>query len=180
MSYFKPKNWIRPSLLWRERPRGNTDYIRFSLTRGGFEVFIHKDVLEITYRFAVESLPNEIIGLLAGRTCQDAQGSYTVVAAAEAAKSVEIYQAPDRVHISAKNYGRVRQRLEKVHPILEIIGWFHSHPILPPRFSPEDIQEQSTWTDVNHIALVISCGPGTERFGVYHGPNSTEMFRQNN
>jgi proteasome lid subunit RPN8/RPN11 len=178
MSYFKPKTWVRPSLLWRERPLGNSNYIRFSLEAGGFEAFIRKDILEITFRLALDALPNETIGLLAGRTCQDILGSYTIVHAVEGAKSEEAHKTPHRVRISAEDYARVRQRLEKAHPVLEMIGWFHSHPTLPPQLSLEDRQEQSTWTDINHVALIVSCGPGEERFGVYHGPQSTQMFRQ--
>jgi proteasome lid subunit RPN8/RPN11 len=180
MSYLKPKKWVRPSLLWRERPRGNSDYIRFSLTTGVFEAFIRKDVLETAYQVALEALPNETMGLLAGRVCQDAQGRYTLVHAAEGANSDEVYSTPNRVRISAKDYATVRQRLERAHPALEMVGWFHSHPTLQPQFSLEDMREQSTWTDINHVALVVSCGSVAERFGLYCGPDSTEMFRQNN
>jgi proteasome lid subunit RPN8/RPN11 len=179
MSYLKSKNWIRPSLLWRERPRNNANYVRFSPTAVGFELFIRNEVLRAAYGAALQALPNETIGLLAGRVCQDPEGSYTVADAVEGAEGKEVYATPHHVRISAEDYAQLRRRLEMAHPILEMVGWFHSHPRLPPQFSLDDRQEQLTWPDINHVALVVSCGAWGERFGVYHGPNSIQMFQQN-
>ena len=99
--------------------------------------------------------------------------------AVEGVEGEEVNATPDYVRVSAEDYARLRRRLEKSHPILEMVGWFHSHPTLPPQLSLDDRQEQLTWTDMNHVALVVSCGSSGARFGVYHGPNSIQMFRRN-
>jgi hypothetical protein len=66
----------------------------------------------------------------------------------------------------------VRCRLEESAYGLDLIGWYHSHPTFPARFSPVDVTEQSTWRDPNHIGIVISGSDRATPFGVYRGPEA--------
>lgn len=176
MEHFKPKSRSNLSLLWRDRPPNNCNLTSFASPNHDFEVFIDNQVLNLSLQASQNAAPHETIGLLAGRVCQDARGSYTVILAMEAAKDNEIEATPIDVHISSKSYAQLRSRLELNYPVLETVGWFHSHPLSSPILSEEDIVEQSTWTDRNHVALVVSLTGRTEVFGVFYGPEAFPLF----
>jgi proteasome lid subunit RPN8/RPN11 len=176
MNHFKPKRRSNLASLWRERPRENTSLVLFSSVKDNFEVYIHNAVLDLTFEAGLSALPHETMGLIAGRVCQDSCGLYAVVMAAEAAWREEIKATPSDVYISSGGYTQLRNRLELVHPVLEILGWFHSHPLLPPTPSSEDLIEQRTWTDHNSISLIVSLISECERFGVFHGPQSIPLL----
>jgi proteasome lid subunit RPN8/RPN11 len=178
MSHFKPKSRSNLALLWRERPRGNSNLIPFASVDNSFEAYIHYDVLHLTLEASKNASPHEIIGLLAGRACQDAYSSYTIIMAAEVARINEIEATPNEVYISSGGYAELRNRLEINQPVLEILGWFHSHLSSPPIPSDEDLIEQSTWTDHNNIALVVSLISESESFGVFQGPEAIPLFCQ--
>src|SRR6185503_13845852 len=132
------------------------EFCAFVSERDGFAALIHHNVKEAIAREAFEALPNETIGLLAGRVLRDERGPYTLVLAAQGARPDEIDATPSHVHISANGHADVRSRLEASAYGLDIIGWYHSHPRFPARFSSVDVTEQSTWRDPNHIGIVIS------------------------
>lgn len=178
MNRFRPKSRSSLALLWRDRPLSNSRLVRFGSIVNNFEVYLHNGVLIQTLEDCQRELPNETIGLLAGRTCQDADGLYTVVTAAEAALSNEIEASPAEVRISSTGYAQLRGRLETNHPVLEVVGWFHSHPLSQAILSNEDLVEQSTWTDNTNVALVVSLISKGERFGMFHGPDAIPLFQR--
>jgi proteasome lid subunit RPN8/RPN11 len=167
-----------PSPLVRPRPSENGNFILFSAEGDGFSVYVHREVLEYIERESRRAAPDETIGLLAGRVCQDpAHGPYTLVMAADSARAGEVEASPGHVHISASGNASVRHRLEETHPDREVVGWYHSHPRYPARFSHVDNAEQSTWNDPNHVGIVFSGTEEREPFGVYRGPQAIHLSR---
>jgi proteasome lid subunit RPN8/RPN11 len=167
-----------PSPLVRTQPAENGNLVAFSAEADGFSVYVHREVLEFIERESLRAAPDEAIGLLAGRICQDpVRGPYTLVMAADSARPGEVEASPSHVHISAGGNASVRRRLEDTHPDREVIGWYHSHPRYPAQFSHVDIAEQSTWNDPNHIGIVFSGTEKDEPFGVYRGPGAVRLSR---
>jgi proteasome lid subunit RPN8/RPN11 len=181
MEPFRPKSKSYPNLLERPRPASDKSFKRYGADRDGFEVYINTQVLEELLREtrdAAANGENETIGLLAGRVCHDATGHYTLVQAAAGANEDEIDASPGHVSISGEGNARVRRRLEANHPTLEMVGWYHSHPTQAAQFSREDSREQATWSDSNHIGIVVSGRDDIEPFGVYRGPRATRLDRR--
>ncbi|HEX8335482.1 MAG TPA: Mov34/MPN/PAD-1 family protein [Pyrinomonadaceae bacterium] len=167
-----------PSPLVRPRPSENSNFIPFSAEGEGFSVYVHREVLDFIERESRQAAPDETIGLLAGRVCQDpVRGPYTLVLAADNARAGEVEASPGHVHISASGNASVRRRLEETHPDREVVGWYHSHPRYPARFSHVDTAEQSTWNDPNHVGIVFSGTEKGEPFGVYRGPEAVRLSR---
>lgn len=167
-----------PSPLVRPRPSENGNFVPFSAEGDSFSVYVHREVLEFIERESRRAAPDETIGLLAGRVCQDpAHGPYTLVMAADSARAGEVEASPGHVHISAGGNASVRHRLEETHPDREVVGWYHSHPRYPARFSHVDNAEQSTWNDPNHVGIVFSGTEEREPFGVYRGPEAVRLSR---
>lgn len=171
--FFKPieKN-AYASLPFITRPDQPETFKSFASESDAFEVFLHRDVQEAIRRAAREAAPNETIGMLAGRVLRDERGPYTLVLAAVGARVNEVEATPSHVRISTSGHAEVRKRLESSAHGLDIIGWYHSHPRFPARFSPVDITEQSTWRDPNHVGIVFSGVDEVEPLGVYRGPKS--------
>ncbi|MBI1828233.1 MAG: Mov34/MPN/PAD-1 family protein [Thaumarchaeota archaeon] len=169
---FKAKGTKQASFLWRQRPKHNSNYICFGPASDEFEAYIHKDVLECILLAAKDAMPNETIGLLGGRVCQDGKGNYTIVQNAECARKEEVEVSPGHVYISSRGNAQLKQRLELIHPTDDVIGWYHSHPTCAARFSPEDTTEQSTWPDPYNIGIVVSGLSKGDLFGVYCGPKA--------
>lgn len=178
MDAFRPKEQRTPSALWRPRPSDHQVYIRFGSDEDSFEVFVHYQVLIKVLRHMRQAAPNETMGILAGRCCEDQAGPYTVVEAVENAKSDEMQASPSFVQLSHTAHAQVRQRLVQTSWTCEPVGWFHSHPTFKAQFSGEDCQEQQTWTDNRHIGLVVSGIEAREPFAVYHGPQGHLLKRR--
>jgi len=175
---FIPKRPAHPALPFRERPKASDQHVCYMSERSSFEVYIARAALEKIYEQAESAKPDEIVGLLAGRIWQDVSGPFTVVLAAEIASYQYVEASPSRVKISGAGVNDVRQRIETTHWAMEVIGWYHSHPVYLAHYSSVDEAEQATWTDPNYIGIVVSCLPGEERFGVYRGPQGERLVRK--
>jgi len=133
-------------------------------------------VLEFIKSEARLAMPNETIGLLAGRVCEDPQsGPYTIIVAAENARPGEFESSPAHVKLREPGQAHVRLRLEDAHPDREIIGWYHTHPGYPSQFSSVDIDEQKTWSDQHHVGIVYSTSDRSEPFGVYRSSDAIRL-----
>jgi proteasome lid subunit RPN8/RPN11 len=177
-----------PSPLVRPRPERNGSFVSFAAEDDGFCAYVHRDVLERIEAHAREGGRNEVIGLLAGRICQDLQRvPYTLVMAAEGAVGGEATSGPSSVHISPEGRASVSHRLMASHPDREIVGWYHSHPHGSPHFSMPDTKEQAGWTDANHVGIVVAvrgregqpaARGAADAFGVYRGPGALRLARR--
>lgn len=164
--------------LVRPRPDGNEAYVAF-VSDGGFCAYVHRDVLDLIARHAEVVAPDEAIGLLAGRICHDPKyGPYTLVMAADGARSGEFKSGPGHVELLPIGHDKVRRRLENAYPDRELVGWYHTHPNCAPRFSRVDANEQATWNDLGHVGIVYSGIEPAEPFGVYQGPDASLLRRR--
>lgn len=174
--FFQPQKTAFASLPFISRPARDEKFLVFVSKHDGFAAFIHQDVRNAIFHEARKAMPNETIGLLAGRVMRDEHGPYTLVLSAEGARHDEVEATPSHVRISAAGHAQVRRRLESSAYGLDIIGWYHSHPRFPARFSPVDKTEQSTWRDLNHLGIVISGNDTREPIGVYRGPETALLI----
>jgi proteasome lid subunit RPN8/RPN11 len=174
MNGFNPKLSRASSLVWRERP----DDERFAVygpDSDGFECFVERVVLDYLLDEMRRRAPNETIGILAGRACQDALGPYLLVLAADGARPGEAEAGASHVRISGDGNTVVRERLARRYPAYDHVGWWHSHPRYEPRFSGVDVGEQRTWSNPNHVGIVVSGLERTEPIGVYRGPTARQL-----
>lgn len=164
--------------LVRPRPAEGGAFEAFISDADGFQAYVHRDVLDLIKQQAERAGDNETIGLLMGRICHDPKsGPYTLIMAADGALDGEFEATASHVKLSAQGHAKVRHRLEAAHPDREIVGWYHTHPHYPPRFSSVDTSEQATWSDADHIGIVYSGIDVDEPFGVYRGPHA-KLLRQ--
>ncbi len=173
---FVPKRCVNRLLSFIVRPKRDSDFLVFGSDHDGFEAYISHSILKKIDEEAMQAQPVEIIGLLAGRVLQDARGPYTLVLASHGAKREETEATPSLVGISAQAHAKIRHTLETTAYGYDIIGWYHSHPRFPARFSSVDVVEQSTFKDPNHLGIVISGLDEPEPYGVYRGPRSSRLI----
>ena len=176
---FRPVGRQRPALPYRPRPAGNAAYVRFGGPGvDGVEVFVSLRALRQMRAAAIDAWPDEAIGLLGGRACRDADGTFTVVETVEATRPGEALATPGSVHLSAAASAELRCRLAHRCPVMDTSGWFHSHVLSLAVFSREDRLEQSTWPDEHSVGIVAGLGgEGGTSFGVYTGPNAVRLTR---
>jgi proteasome lid subunit RPN8/RPN11 len=173
---FTPVYSSQQPLPFVGRPNGSGKFSCF-MAPDGFVAYISDEVLRAMIEEA--KYTDERMGLLAGRVLSDEKGPYTLVLASESAQENEIDASPSRVLLSGPGSIKVRHRLENRAYGLDIIGWYHTHPTFTARFSSVDTIEQSTWSDSNHIGIVVSGLRTSERFGVYRGPKAMALAPQN-
>lgn len=172
---FRPKKMSQPYMLCKSRPANNEAFISYVSPQDEFEAFIDPKLLKQISEESESASPFETIGLLAGRVWRDEKGPYTLVLAASSATREQIEATTSHVRISGNEMSELREKLEVANPALEVIGWYHSHPRFTPYYSSEDKTEQSTWSDPNHIGIVVSGLMGEDAYGVYRGPNATRL-----
>ena len=168
------------TLPFRKRPTENPAYVRFADPDGetrAVEVFVKNDVIKSMRQIADRSWPDEAIGLLAGRACRDADGTYTIIDAVEAATADECEATPGSVHLSGPGSATIRERLARQHPTLDPDGWFHSHPYSDAFFSSQDLTEQATWPDPYNVGIVLGDRRGHRTLNIYTGPHAHRLTR---
>jgi proteasome lid subunit RPN8/RPN11 len=178
MEDFIPKQASAPLLPFVTRPLASNDLTLFASESDGFTAYIHCRVLEAISRAAKRAYPYETIGLLAGRILRDEKGDYALVIATEGVREGEVEATHSHVQMSASGQAQVRRRLENSAYGLDIVGWYHSHPAFPARFSGVDMTTQAAWDDPNHIGIVFSGLNRGETFGVYRGSGSVLLAPQ--
>lgn len=176
---FTPKGWRhRSSLPFITRPRNDSNFAVFASDQDTFEAYVLHTVLDKIDADLVRASPDETIGLLAGRVMRDSDGPYTLVLASQDAHGDETQATPGHVRITANGHANLRRRLELAAYGLDLVGWYHSHPRFPARFSSVDTAEQSTLKDPNHLGIVVSGIDDLDPYGVYRGPAANRLVSQ--
>lgn len=170
---FEPGKVMKTVALFRARPKDEAKWLRFG--RDPLEVYVRRTLENDLIRLLRSQDPRETIGLLAGRVCRDGKGIYTIVDAVEVATEHEIESTTGSVHISGSGHATLRKRLEREHPTLDIVGWWHTHPHYSAVFSAEDKREQSTWTGEGSVGIVVSGLSNGEILGVYGGSGAIRL-----
>src|SRR5262249_51850728 len=86
---------------------------------------------------AKESLEAEICGVLAGEVCEDDDGLFVHVKAA--VRGAAAKEGTVHVTYTQETWNAIHQAMERDHPRLEIVGWYHSHPGFGVEFSDMDL-----------------------------------------
>lgn len=126
-------------------PRGAVAALRVAIERSAHaELIAH----------AKESLNAEICGILAGRVCTDDEGLFVHVEAA--IRGTAASQGSTHVTFTHATWNAIHQTMERDHPHLRIVGWYHSHPGFGVEFSEMDVFIQKNFfPSPTQIALVI-------------------------
>lgn len=175
MSGFTPKG-RRPSPPYlRQRPGPSSSWLVFE--GDDRAVFVHSGVLVAVRAWARLGDPEERLGLLAGRGCEDGAGPFTlVVGAVLAARAVG-----SRAHVAADigAMQRARQALLASYPVAEVAGWWHTHPGFGTTFSSTDRETQATYRAPHLVGLVVDPRiEGASGFGLYAGPECARLHTE--
>ena len=109
-------------------PRGAQATLRVAVDRkANAELIAH----------AKESLNAEICGVLAGRVCTDDEGTFVHVEAAVRGSAAS--GGSTHVTFTHATWNAIHQTMEREHPELRIVGWYHSHPGFGVEFSEMDL-----------------------------------------
>src|SRR5262249_57979759 len=107
---------------------------------------------------AKESLQAEICGVLAGEVCEDDDGLFVHVKAA--VRGAAAKEGTVHVTYTQETWNAIHQAMERDHPRLEIVGWYHSHPGFGVEFSDMDLFIQK-----NFFSGPAQFGLVTDRLG---------------
>src|SRR6185436_1716450 len=96
-----------------------------------------KDAYAAVVSHAKESLDKEICGVLAGKVCEDEDGSFILVEAA--IRGAAAKQANTHVTFTQETWNVIHKTMDQDYPKLSIVGWYHSHPGFGVEFSDMDL-----------------------------------------
>jgi proteasome lid subunit RPN8/RPN11 len=126
-------------------PRGALVPLRVALSRRAYaDVTAH----------ARESLDQEVCGVFAGAFCEDDEGTFVEVEAA--LRGVSARQGRGHVTFTQETWNAVHGALERDHPGLLIVGWYHTHPGFGVEFSEMDVFiQRNFFPGPSQVALVM-------------------------
>lgn len=97
---------------------------------------------------------HEVGGVLLGRAYNHEGNTY--VEAIESLAAPETHAGPAHLTFTPDSWSAINQQLEKEHPDLKIVGWYHSHPRMDIFFSGQDrFLHKNFFPEPWHIALVV-------------------------
>jgi proteasome lid subunit RPN8/RPN11 len=109
-------------------PRGAQALLRVAVDRSAHaELIAH----------AKESLEAEVCGVLAGQICEDDEGPFVHVEAV--IRGAAASQGSTHVTFTQATWNAIHQSLERDHPKLRMVGWYHTHPGFGVEFSEMDL-----------------------------------------
>lgn len=112
---------------------------------------IAQSEFESLRRHGEETYPHECCGVLLGRTENDTRTVMAVVRAG----NTRVDSLHNRYHIDPKELVRImREAREKG---LDIVGFYHSHPDHPARWSPTDFAE-AHWIGCSYVITSVEKG----------------------
>ncbi|MBI5722503.1 MAG: Mov34/MPN/PAD-1 family protein [Planctomycetes bacterium] len=126
---------------------------------------------------AKEDLSSEVCGILAGEICQDSNGNHVSVLAVVRGTSARA--GVNHVTYTQETWNQIHQKMEKDHPKLHIIGWYHSHPGFGVEFSDMDLFiHENFFSGSGQIAFVTDPLGGDEAICIKsnHGIEHLERF----
>lgn len=102
----------------------------------------------------LESIDEEICGVLAGEICEDDEGHFVHVRSIIRGASVR--QGSAHVTFTQETWNRIHQELERNFPGFDIVGWYHSHPGFGVVFSEMDLFiQRNFFPSPTQFALVM-------------------------
>jgi proteasome lid subunit RPN8/RPN11 len=102
---------------------------------------------------AKESLEAEVCGVLAGEVCEDDAGLFVHVQAA--VRGAAAKQEATHVTFTQETWNSIHEQLDREHPKLRVVGWYHSHPGFGVEFSEMDrFIQQNFFAAPTQVALL--------------------------
>lgn len=102
---------------------------------------------------AKESLEAEVCGVLAGQICEDDEGLFVHVEAI--IRGTAASQGSTHVTFTQATWKAIHESLERDHPKMRIVGWYHTHPGFGVEFSEMDLFiQRNFFSGPTQIALV--------------------------
>jgi proteasome lid subunit RPN8/RPN11 len=103
---------------------------------------------------AKSSLKAEVCGVLAGHVCADDEGIFVGVEAV--IPGVAAGEGSVHVTFTQETWNAIHASLERDHPRLKIVGWYHTHPGFGVEFSDMDLFiQRNFFAGPAHLALVM-------------------------
>ena len=170
VEHVPPRFRERPPMLFDEY----TTFGRSGTTQP--TVYIHDRTFYDLVADGARALPKETIGLLYGRSWQDAAGRWMVINRYVTAQPMEKSCSPVRSSLTAEGNASLRRRAELLVPAEECLGWAHTHTFCEPEFSSGDFGEQAR-KSVESVGLLAYRAEDEVvwRFSVYLGPTAEQL-----
>lgn len=111
-------------------------------------VIIDKQTIDIIFKEAKETYPNECCGILVGRKERD-----VIITKVYPAENMNKERLKDRYEIDPLLLLKIEKELDKSEAI---IGFYHSHPDYSAKLSPFDLE--SAWPE--YLYLIVSVKKG--------------------
>lgn len=92
----------------------------------GFQVVIRRSVLNEINHHGQTTSDVEVCGVLAGNVFRDDAGSYLQIDAA--VRGDHAGNSTAQVTFTAETWNHIQGVMEKDHPQLRMVGWYHTHP----------------------------------------------------
>ncbi len=133
----------------------------------GFQVVVKQSVLNHVHGHGHSRLDAEVCGVLAGTLCHDANGPYLHVEAAVSGAGAT--SAAANVTFTAETWTAIQDEMERSHPDLRIVGWYHTHPGFGIFLSGMDLFIHESFFDLPwQVAFVYDPIGGDEGMFVWH------------
>lgn len=125
-------------------PRNADAMLRVAIERSAYaELIAH----------AKASLEAEVCGVLAGNVCEDDEGLFVSVKAV--IRGTAASEGGTHVTFTQATWNAIHKTLERDHPELRIVGWYHTHPGFGVEFSEMDLFiQRNFFSGPAHLALV--------------------------
>ena len=122
-------------------------------------------------RHGEETYPNECCGALLGTV----EGDARVVSASVRCRNLRTDSAADRYEIDPVEMVRIQRDARPRG--LDIVGFYHSHPDHPARWSPTDL-EQAFWLGCSYVITSVEKGKAhlTRSFALTGGSVEEKAF----
>jgi proteasome lid subunit RPN8/RPN11 len=161
----------------KERPHGQRARRNFpgpSTAGGPLRVAFARRAYADLVAHAKESVDAEVCGVLAGEVCQDDRGPFVDVRAIVRGEAAREGRA--QVTFTHETWNRIHATMDKEHPRLQIVGWYHTHPGFGVEFSAMDrfIQE-NFFSGETQVAFLTDPLRGDTAIAC-NGPNGMEYL----
>jgi proteasome lid subunit RPN8/RPN11 len=102
-----------------------------------------------------ETYPHECCGVLLGKTLHGIDGETNEVEVAVRAGNTRTDSAHNRYHIAPQELVSIQRQARERN--LDIVGFYHSHPDHPARWSPTDFNE-AHWLGCSYVITNVEAG----------------------
>ena len=154
---FVPPDASKPDVRVEDRGTKKPTWCNFPGPGGvkvPLRVAMTKDAYADITSHAAGSVDAEICGVLAGTQCEDDDGPFLKVSAAVRGEAAR--KGSTHVTFTHETWDVIHKAMEKDHPKLDIVGWYHSHPGFGVEFSEMDIFIQKNFFKAEtQVAFVV-------------------------